>query len=461
MKNRLVALSEQEIELVHERTVRILEETGVCVKSARAREALIRAGAISGEDEIIKIPRDLLMKSIDMAPKSFVLGARNPKYDLKLPSDIPMHTMDGIKTNIKDIETGEARESTKSDVTVLGRVFQALETGAVAWNGCTAMDKPAETHSLHEFAAMLEGTSKHIQTELSHVGESPYAIEILRVVLGSDEAIRDRKIISLLYCPISPLSHDDGIMDAYLNLTELDVPVCAYPMPIIGLTSPASVFSSLCQINAETLSALVIFQAVKPGLPVIYGCCSGSMDPATGNYVDAPETMLLSMGAVAMARHYGLPCEVRGADIDTVPTYLAGPDLVQGLGTTHDMTFVPELMVIHDEIAKKAYRVMDGIDTSDDKDLTDDIMARGPQGSFISCRSTVRLTRDWKENYNSTVFSKKILDSSTAENPMWDIAHAYVRELLAGPVEDPLEPDVIEKITEICNRADSELAGRK
>jgi len=459
MKNKLQALSKQEVELVHKRTVQILETAGVCVKSKKARDALINAGAIPGEGEIVKIPETLLIKCLETAPKSFVLGGRNPDFDFKLPAKQPRHTMDGIKTSVKDIETGEVRESTKADVTALGRVFQACDTGVVAWNGCTAMDAPAETHSLHEFAAMLKGTSKHFQTELRHEGESRYAVEILRTILGSDDAIRDRKIISLLYCPISPLAHDDSMLDAYLALVDYEIPICVYPMPIIGMTSPASIFSTLCQINAETLSGLVIFQIVKPGIPVIYGCCSGSMDPATGDYVDAPETGLLSMGATAMARHYGLPCQVRGADIDTTATYLMWPDLIQGIGTTHDITSQFELIVIHDEIAKRNYRIMNGIDLSQEKDLTDDIISRGPQGGFLGCKSTSRLVRDWDENYNSKVFSKNLLNTSKEKDPMWSIAHEYVKKIFAGPVIDALPDDVLKKIDEITARADKEFAG--
>ena len=459
MKLKLQALSDQEIKKIHECTVKILEETGVFVKSKRAREALLDAGAIAGDNEVVKIPEALLMKSIETAPKSFVLGARNPDHNFKMPAvDKPGHTMDGIKTEILDIDTAEARESTKADVVNLGRIFQSLDTATVAWSGVTAMDTPPETHCLHEFAAMIQGTSKHIQTELRHEGESPYAIEILKAVLGSDEAIREKKIISLLYCPISPLEHDDSMLDAYLAMTEYDVPLVVYPMPIIGLTSPSSVFSSLCQINAETLSGLVIFQAVRPGIPVIYGCCSGTMDPASGDYVDGPETMLLSMGAIAMARHYGLPCEVRGADMDTIPTYLNWPDLVQGLGTTHDNTFQPELMVIHDEIAKKTYRVMNGIDCSEEKDLTDDIIERGPQGSFLSCKSTRLLMRDFDENYNSKTFSKYLLNKSKEKDPMSKLANNYIKELLAGPFVDELPHDTVKKIDSICKAADDEFS---
>ena len=50
---------------------------------------------------------------------------------------------------------------------------------------------------------------------------------------------------------------------------------------MIGLTSPASLFSTVVQINAEVLSAVVIFQTARPGWPVIYGAASRAADANT------------------------------------------------------------------------------------------------------------------------------------------------------------------------------------
>lgn len=53
----------------------------------------------------------------------------------------------------------------------------------------------------------------------------------------------------------------------------------------------------ICQINAEVLSALVLFQTVHPGWPVIYGVASGMADPITGEYVKSGEAALVSLEA--------------------------------------------------------------------------------------------------------------------------------------------------------------------
>lgn len=45
----------------------------------------------------------MVQKALDAAPKSFTLGARNPKYDYRVPSTESRHLMSGICTNIYNI----------------------------------------------------------------------------------------------------------------------------------------------------------------------------------------------------------------------------------------------------------------------------------------------------------------------------------------------------------------------
>jgi trimethylamine--corrinoid protein Co-methyltransferase len=216
----------------------------------------------------------------------------------------------------------------------VGRVFQKAVTGVAAWTGCSALDVPDKTHCLHEMAAIMQGTSKHVQFQLSNTHEVGYAKKILDLVAGSREEFIRRKIASVLYCPVSPLTQEAGMLDAYLQLSDYEVPVNIYPMPMIGMTSPASLFATIVQINAEVLSAITIFQTAKPGWPMIYGVASGAADVRSGAYVKSGEAPLISLGGTAIARHYGLPCCVTGGGtFETMPAYLGGADLIDGIGT--------------------------------------------------------------------------------------------------------------------------------
>jgi trimethylamine--corrinoid protein Co-methyltransferase len=297
---------------------------------------------------------------------------------------------------------------------------------------------------------------------LRHKGESRYAVEILKAVLGSEEDVKRRKIASVLYCPVSPLTHDDSMLDAYLELAEYEVPVNIYPCPIVGLTSPASLFSTVCLINAEVLSGLVIFQLVKPGLPLMYGSCSGTADPRTGDYVDKEESVLISMASREMARYYGLPSVLSGGgSSETVPQYMIEPELIDGIGTVDDgMTTDLIGLVIQNEFCSRNVRIAQGIRVDAETDLFEDLVSQGPGGGFLGCKSTRKLFRDNSEIYVSKYFPDSFRHTATEIADMRLHALEIVKSILKGPVEDELPQSVQLKIEEICKAADRALVNQ-
>jgi len=458
MKFHANILSEEEIKLVHQKTMDLLESTGVWVKSPSAFQMMKEAGArVNEERMIVYLTEERVMEAVRLAPKKFVLAGRNPKYDYEIPSFESRHLMSGICTGIYDPYTGERRDSTKNDVRNVGRVFQKAETGVVAWTGCSALDVPERTHCLHEMAAIIQGTSKHVQFELSNTIEAGYAAQILELVAGAKESFLKRKFASVLYCPVSPLTHDKGMLDAYLSLSDYEIPVNIYPMPMIGLTSPASLFSTLVQINAEVLSGLTIFQTAKPGWPVIYGVASGAADPRTGFYVKSGEAPLISMGGTAMARYYGLPCCVTGgSSFETMPAYLGGADLIDGIGTCDNgMAVRLEMILTDDEIGQRILRICRGIRLNENTDLVDEIKEEGPGGAFLKHKSSLRNFRDKDEIYTSQYFPSTLRGTVNEKADSIAIANKMVREILEGPVEDALPDDVTNAMEKLCAEADA------
>ena len=89
MESLLRVLSEDEKAGVHERTLKILAETGVRVDTAKGRQILKTAGAEVNENtKIGKIPRALVEESLRLTPKQFSLGARRPGWDLPMNSGV-------------------------------------------------------------------------------------------------------------------------------------------------------------------------------------------------------------------------------------------------------------------------------------------------------------------------------------------------------------------------------------
>ena len=457
MKLIISVLSEEEKYLVHKTTMEILETAGIWVKSPVAFDMLKGAGAKTDDErQIAYFTEEMVRDALDKAPKTIRLGARNPKFGFSVPSEVSRHIMSGIATAIYDIETGEKRDAVISDIIDIGRVFQKTETGAVCWTGVTASDVPQRTHNLHEMAAIIQGTSKHVQVELSSVYEAPFAARVLETICGSKERVIEDKIASFLYCPVSPLTQDRKMLEAYLSLAEYEIPVSIYPMPMIGLTSPASLFSTLCQNNAEVLSALVIFETAHPGWPVIYGTAAGAVDPMSGEYVRSPEAPLISLAWTEMARWYGLPCQViGGGSFETMPAYLGGPDLIDGIGCIECGMAVDLGMILADEeIGKRCMRIRKGINVIGPGDLTKDILKAGPGGSYLMTRSTMKNFRNKDEIYYDMNFPLKERAQVNERKANREAANDKVRQILAGPHEDALSDDTVKIINNILREAD-------
>ena len=85
METLLRVLSEDEKTQVHERSLKILAETGVKVNTAKGRRYLKDAGAeVDENSKIVKFPREMVEESLRLAPKDFALGTRRPGWNLSM-----------------------------------------------------------------------------------------------------------------------------------------------------------------------------------------------------------------------------------------------------------------------------------------------------------------------------------------------------------------------------------------
>lgn len=476
MQPSFQVLSEAEREQVHRESLRILAEAGVRIHGEKALPLLERHGArVDADAGIARIPEELVVQALASAPAAFTLGARNPRYDLPLPTALPRYGMDGTGAFALDFETGEHRYGTRRDIENGLRVFQEMDMGMMAWAPVCAADTPAPTRALHEFFTMIRSCSKHGQHELHRPEQVPYLIEGLEAIAGDRQALLQRHPFSVIYCPVAPLMHDGPMLDAYLALGEVDMPVMIMPMPVPGTTGPATLFANICQANAEALSSIVIFQLDRPGRPLIYSSATGTMDFRNGAYLGGtPEMGLMSAALVEMANHYHLPSSSAGCTSDahqpgaeavmekiftSLPPALAGSNIIVGFGEIEgDQLLVLEQIVVDNEIARYCERIVRGIDASADKVLTDDVCQVGPGGNFLARRSTRAMARS--DEFTLT----DLIDRHSRESwlelgspSMYEKARQKVRSILDGPLVDPLPEAVIQRLDEILAIADREI----
>jgi len=413
MRTKIQVLSTDECTEVHERSMNILSKNGVRVESGPARKILKKAGAeINETSHLVRFPRSLIEEALSLAPREFKLGGRRPGWSLNMNEGQCKLVADGGAVSVLDLESGKNRPGTFEDWLKATFLIDSMDEIGVYWN---MVEGGLAIESAGDFIAYYRNTfkncSKHIQDSVDSPEKAEFLIEILQIIFGDKKTIAAIHPFSYLLCPMSPLVIDATYTNAYLATTGWKIPVAIMPMPLMGMTSPPSLISTLLQGNCEVLSMLCLVQAAEPGTPCIYAPVAQSIEPRTWRYTGgAVENSILGAAVTEMGRYYGLPVEASSGGTDhyfpgiqasyerainwALPT-LAYPDLLVGPGLFGGSTiFCLEQMVIDVEIFRRCERLYKGIATDAEKWLDDSIADLGPGRNYLNQKSTLKALRE-------------------------------------------------------------------
>ncbi len=473
MRTFLQVLSSEERDRIHEESLRILSTTGMRVNTGMGRRILAVAGAQVDETNfMVRFPRALVEEALRLAPRQFVLGARRPEWDLPMNSGDCILLVDGEARFVLDRNTGRRRLSTFADWLEATRLIDALDDIGVYWRMVIADDaERKETPPIAYWRHLFGNFSKHIQESLPSQAQAPWLLEVLTIIFGDRETIRQRHPISYLLCPQSPLTIEGPHTDAYLATLGWDIPVAAMPMPLMGATAPGSLISTIVIGNCEVLGLLCLVQAASPGTPFIYAPALAVMDPRTGQYSGgAVEQGLLSAAATEMGRYYGLPVEAPGIGTNhQVPGIQAGyeraingllpalswPDILVGPGLLGgSMTLSFEQLLIDTEMFRLFTRAVAGIDSAPHRWLGDVIDEVGPGGHFLGQRSTADGIRSGEWYITELGFHDTFEAWEAAGSPrLLDSAREKVEHILSTHQPLPLSEEALRELDLLEKRA--------
>jgi trimethylamine--corrinoid protein Co-methyltransferase len=113
---KMITMDQKEEDLIHEMSIKCLNEIGVCIHSEKVLKMLKEKGAVVNYDSMIaKLPETMVNKALQSAPSQFTLYGRDSKHDIALPVDGPPKcSTSGLAVFISDLETGEERKVTKT-----------------------------------------------------------------------------------------------------------------------------------------------------------------------------------------------------------------------------------------------------------------------------------------------------------------------------------------------------------
>jgi trimethylamine--corrinoid protein Co-methyltransferase len=454
------------LQKIHTHSLDLIENCGVKFYSERAREIWHGAGA-RVEGEIVKIPAQLIETALEHAPASFVLHARDGRPGCAMGGSHTYYSQDGCAAHTLDFETGERRQSRKEDVEKMARISDYLEAVDVITPTVSAQDAPLAGTSTHELAACFFNTTKHVITEsVTNAREARAQIELGAAIAGGREALRERPIFSNFVCTISPLTQDEGGIEAALEFAAAGVPVGMYPMATTGVTSPVTLPGTMAVVNAEVVSALALLQIAAPGAKVFYAGGPATIDLRTGAYTaTSPEALWLRMMVAKMARFYHIPSIVgAGATSAKMPgaqaawentlsfllPSLAGASLLFGVGLLDGSNLLTyEEIILDAEIAAALKRLLSDVDFSDAAFSADLIKELGPGGVYLDQPHTIKHMRaalslpliSDRDSYDEW--------AQKGQRSRVEVARRQVQEILRTHRPTPLPASVQETVNEI------------
>lgn len=456
---QLSLLTDEQVTELHEAAIHVLENKGIQIESEAALELLEENGAdVDREGKVATFPRSLVEETIETAPAEFVLGGHDEANDRTLGPDTAVFSPGTGVTSVRDVETGERRKPTTSDISRAVRLADSLEHVDVSWGFFTMPDDPML--GFHNLYRLLTETTKHGGIVNWYGGELTEKL-IEMIDIASDGAIDDRPLVSMYSEPVSPLTFRSENMESILQWTDAGLPLIWYPAQKPGATAPVTLEGSFVQALAETLGGNVIAQLNNPGTPVIIGISPLVMNLQTGiNVYYSPEMLVLQTAAGQMGDFYDMPVFGTGGCSNAYTLdFQAGMEsalslygaVLGGQNFIHDLGFAGrgdvgslELLTLTDEMIGMVKHAVDGMTMTEESLALDVIDAVDHGDNFLAASHT-------KEFGREELFLPDLLDAVEGSQWTHEKGVANAREKTERLLEsDPGMPLSEETVSELA-----------
>ena len=156
-------LSKDDIESIHEASLQVLEGAGVMVKNEAALE-LLKAAGCNIEENIVRMPQNLVEESLEKAPPSFGLHSREGDAQHTVGGDNVIYNPGSAAIYFIDRETNEMRRARAKDFKELVRLTDALEHIHAQSTAMVPADVPEGISDLYRLYVILLNSTKPIVT---------------------------------------------------------------------------------------------------------------------------------------------------------------------------------------------------------------------------------------------------------------------------------------------------------
>jgi trimethylamine---corrinoid protein Co-methyltransferase len=472
----LEILSAEQAERILVAAYRILEELGLEIRSAAAREIFRASGALVDEEtQMVRVGRDIVQSYMAHAPERFVLHARNPERHLHVGDNVINFGPVNGAPNISDLENGRRY----GDIEAFRNILKLTHSlGILHWQGgivVEPVDVPVAIRHLATYRAHIECAD--IVWAARGVGgvQAEDAIAMSAIEHGcSVEELAARPTLMSVTNVNSPRRVDEEILDNIMIMARHGQCVVITPFTLMGAMAPITLAGALVQQTAEAMCIITLCQMIRAGAPCVLGGFTSNVDMRTGSPAfGTPEYINAVLATAQIARRLKVPVRTSAVNaspvVDAQSTYETAFSLQAGiLSHSHLINHAAgwlegglsaslEKIIVDAEMLRGWAEILKPISFDDDDLGVDAIKSVAVGGHFFGAPHTLA-------RYESAFYRPLLSDWSNFEN--WTEAGArnatqratgIWKKLLAEYVPPPLDPAVKEAIDGYVARRTLEL----
>lgn len=458
-------VSDDELELIHLASLRVLKEIGVDVLHDEARAIMKRHGADVREgSERVRFDSDMILELVSHAPAEFTLHARNPAHNVRFGGNNIVFSQMASAPNCSDLDNGRrpGNQADYRNFLKLAQMHNILHTTG---------GYPVEPVDIHPSVRHLECIRdlSTLTDKVFHIyslgkERNVDGIEIARIARGiSREQLQDEPSVYTIINTNSPLKLDVPMMEGIIQMSGNGQVVIVTPFTLSGAMAPVTVAGALVQQNAEALSGIAFTQMVKKGAPVGYGGFTSNVDMKSGAPAfGTPEYMKAQMIGGQLARRYQIPYRTSNVcaanTVDAQAAYESvfslwgaiqgGANfLLHGAGWLEGgLRCSYEKTILDIDLLQMVSEFLTPLDLSEEALAVDAIRDVGPGGHFFGTQHT-------QDRYKTAFYSPIISDWRNFETwaeagspTAMERANRIWKERLASYEQPYMDPAIAEEI---------------
>jgi len=463
-------LTDDKIQAIHDGAVSVLEDVGIEVAHEGAREMLLAAGGTLEEEILVKIPRELVDRSLASAPGSFSLYDRNGEEAIRLGAGMTYYGAGVTNLAYIDID-GDRHDFTLDDIGKVAFLADALPNiDFVATPGVIKPSGGRRVELLDQmaFVEMVSNTTMPLVILTPDAYQMEDIFEMADLIAGGRDAFNAKPFMMPYLNSVSPLVFNPETVDKLFLAADRGTPVCVQAAPPVGGSTPVTVAAGLVVSAAETLMGLVLSQLRNPGTPFVSGVVPFVMDMRSGNTATAtPDWMHMIIAMGELTRHWGIPSLSSAGSSDSkipdeqaafeVPYYsqgvmLGGVDMSFNSGRLEcGLLASPVLLLYADEAIGMHRRFFRGMEVNETTLALDVIKEVGPGGFFVGHQHTLDHFRElWEPTLPS--WEPRDLWESRGSTTMLERAREKVVQIREEHVVEPLPTEVLAGMQAVIDR---------